>query len=225
MAKKFYAVKRGRKIGIFTSWDECKSYVEGFERPVFKGFMTKTEAEAWLHGKKMKLNPPADNKTTGKSPLDDAASVKRAPADYIIYTDGSCLSNPDGPGGYAAVIIRKDGTIKKISGGEPSTTNNRMELRAGIEALRLLPDGSAVDFYADSQYLQNAFVKHWIVSWKRKGWITSLGTPVKNKDLWLEFDDEFQRHSIRFYWVKGHAGNEYNEICDKLAKSEAMKFM
>ena len=210
MAKKFYAVRRGRKTGIFTSWPECKEQVDGFERPVYKGFMTREEAESWL-------SPKSEQSALFDAPPEPAA-------DYVIYTDGSCLRNPDGPGGYAAVIIERSGAIRELSGGEPMTTNNRMEMRAGIEALKTLPDGSTVDYYADSQYLQNAFVKHWITSWKKKGWTTSQGTPVKNKDLWLALDEEFHRHSIRFHWVKGHAGNKFNERCDKLAKAEASKF-
>ncbi|MBQ2048696.1 MAG: ribonuclease HI, partial [Schwartzia sp.] len=145
--------------------------------------------------------------------------------DYVIYTDGSCLRNPDGPGGWAAVITKTaTGEKQEISGGEASTTNNRMELTAGIMALRALPEGASTAFFADSQYLQNAFVKRWLVSWKRRGWITSTGTPVKNQDLWMALDAEVSCHEVHFHWVKGHAGNEDNERCDRLAKAEAMKF-
>ena len=111
--------------------------------------------------------------------------------------------------------------MREISGGEPSTTNNRMELRAGIEALRSLPPHSTVDFYTDSQYMKNAFTKYWLRNWKRNGWQTATGEPVKNQDLWHALDEVFSLHTVRFHWVKGHAGNRWNERCDELARGEA----
>ena len=228
MAKKIYAVKRGRNTGLFNTWDECKAQVEGYQGAVYKGFMDIAEANAWLWGssatagkKSVKATVPA-----GEFSLFGTDDEIREDEEYVVYTDGSCLRNPDGPGGWAAVI--KDtatGEKKEISGGEASTTNNRMELMAGIMALKALPEGASVAFYADSQYLQNAFVKRWLSSWKRRGWITSTGTPVKNQDLWEALDSEVQRHKVNFHWVKGHAGNEDNERCDVLAKKEAMKYM
>ncbi len=233
--KKVYAVKRGRVTGLFTSWDECRAQVEGFAGAVYKGFASPGEAQAWLFGKGEALSlfdeepasPPArPRKKRQPSPVEQNPPGDKSVADHIVYTDGSCLRNPDGPGGYAAVIVDpKDGTTRELSGGEPSTTNNRMELRAGIEALRALPPGSSVDFYTDSQYMKNAFTNHWLRNWKRRGWITATGDPVKNQDLWRALDEAFQSHDVRFHWVKGHAGNRWNERCDKLARSEAAKFL
>ncbi len=228
--KKVYAVKRGRTPGLFATWDECKAQVDGFPGAVYKGFASKQEAEAWLFGSKSMDSlfddePPKKAPAHKKTVPGEVPSAGLSSADYIVYTDGSCLRNPDGPGGYAAVIVEtKSGTARELSGGEPSTTNNRMELRAGIEALRALPHPSVVDFYTDSQYMKNAFTKYWLRNWKRRGWVTATGEPVKNQDLWRALDEEFQRRTVRFHWVKGHAGNRWNERCDELARSEAGKF-
>ncbi len=233
--KKFYAVKRGRVTGLFLTWDECNAQVKGFPGAVFKGFSTEQEAKDWLSGAtETNLLFPADagtetrkhsKKPTPRLVPASPATENEPLADYTVYTDGSCLRNPDGPGGYAAVIIStQDGEIREISGGEPSTTNNRMELRAGIEALRALPNGATVDFYTDSQYMKNAFTKYWLRNWKRNGWKTATGEPVKNQDLWRTLDEAFSLHNVRFHWVKGHAGNCWNERCDELARGEAAKF-
>lgn len=232
MAKKVYAVKRGRQTGLFTNWDECKAQVAGFQGAVYKGFMNTSEAAAWLYGSAATSAPA---RKTVRKPVEAAEmslfgetsrTAEPVEDEYIVYTDGSCLRNPDGPGGWATVIRHiETGEKKELSGGEPSTTNNRMELMAGIKALEALPEGAAVAFYADSQYLQNAFVKRWLVSWKKRGWRTSTDSPVKNQDLWELLDAEVQRHKVHFHWVKGHAGDENNERCDELAKREAMKYM
>lgn len=145
---------------------------------------------------------------------------------YVIYTDGSCLRNPGGPGGWAAVIIDQEtGKVKEVHDGDPSTTNNRMELTAALRALEFTDEGAVVDLYTDSQYLKNAFTQHWLENWKRRGWKTAGKTDVKNKDLWVLLDGQFQRHQVNFHWVRGHVGVEYNERCDELAKAEAMRFL
>lgn len=212
---KIYAVKRGLKTGLFNSWDECKKQVTGVKGARFKGFTDVNEAEKWL------LGEAASGQELPKSinnSFDDAA-------DYIIYTDGSCLKNPAGPGGWAAVVMDQvNGELTELHSGEPSTTNNRMELTAAIAALNFIRDGAVVDLYTDSQYLKNAFTKHWLAGWKQNGWKTAAGSEVKNKDLWQKLDKLFSAHQVRFYWVKGHVGIEHNERCDVLAKSEAMKF-
>ncbi|MGB4594381.1 MAG: ribonuclease HI [Anaerolineaceae bacterium] len=130
-----------------------------------------------------------------------------------IYCDGACAGNP-GPGGWGAVLIinRKR---KEISGGEPETTNNRMELMAAIEALRSLAEKSNVQIYTDSSYLLNGATA-WLKGWKERGWKRKEG-PLLNVDLWQELDKELQRHEIKWEWVKGHAGNTYNERADQLA--------
>jgi ribonuclease HI len=136
-----------------------------------------------------------------------------------IYTDGACLGNP-GPGGWAA-LITDDGPPREISGYEPQTTNNRMELRAAVEALRTIPDGSEVDLHTDSQYLRNG-MSEWLARWKRNGWRTADKKPVKNVDLWQDLDALAQRHVVRWHWVRGHCGQPENERCDELA-NEAIR--
>lgn len=233
--KKIYAVKVGRQAGLFSTWAECEAQVKGFPGAKFKGFASKKEAEDWLAGK------ASGAKTSGKRaprPVSAGASAVRMPmeensaeaiadeeTDFVVYTDGSCLKNPDGPGGWAAVIIDTEtGEVRELHEGNPSTTNNRMELSAAIGALSSVREGSTVALYTDSKYMKNAFTRNWIRNWKRNGWKTSQGTDVLNKDLWLRLDELFGSHRVFFRWVKGHAGNTYNERCDLLARSEAMKF-
>ncbi|MDE4541761.1 ribonuclease HI [Thermoanaerobacterium sp. R66] len=141
--------------------------------------------------------------------------------EVIIYTDGACSGNP-GPGGWGAILIYKD-TVKEISGYEENTTNNRMELTAAIEALKMLKRPCKVNLYSDSSYLINAFNQKWIDNWLKKGWIKSDKTPVENKDLWLKLLDLSSIHQIKWIKVKGHADNEYNNRCDKLATDEIKK--
>lgn len=131
-----------------------------------------------------------------------------------IYTDGSCKGNP-GPGGWGA-LIRFGATEKEICGGEAGTTNNRMELRAVIEALRLLTRPCHIDLYTDSQYVKNG-ISGWIKDWKARGWLTSAKKPVKNQDLWQQLDEEVQKHRVTFHWVRGHNGHAENERADQLA--------
>ena len=145
-------------------------------------------------------------------------------ADYVIYTDGSCLGNP-GAGGWAAIVIEcSTGEVRELHDGEKHTTNNRMEMTAAISALQKLPAGVTVELYTDSQYLKNAFTKKWLANWKKNGWITSQRKPVLNQDLWIELDNLMMLHKVEFHWVKGHAGLNYNERCDELARGEATRF-
>ena len=131
-----------------------------------------------------------------------------------IYTDGACRGNP-GPGGWGAVLIYGD-TRKEIFGGENDTTNNRMELRAAIESLRALKRASTLTLFTDSQYVRQG-ITQWIEGWKKRDWKTAAKKPVKNADLWRQLDSEVSKHSIKWVWVKGHAGNEGNELADQLA--------
>ncbi len=136
-----------------------------------------------------------------------------------IYTDGACRGNP-GRGGWGAVL--KYGSVEKeISGGERSTTNNRMELTAAIEALKLLKEPCIVTLTSDSKYLIDAIEKKWIDSWQKKGWKKADGKPVLNIDLWEELLLQMARHKITFVWVHGHTGHKYNERCDELATAFA----
>lgn len=134
----------------------------------------------------------------------------------VIYTDGGCSGNP-GPGGWGAILMFR-GRDKELKGGEPLTTNNRMELMAAISALEALKRPSIVELHTDSQYVRNG-ITAWIGGWKANGWRTSQKKPVKNADLWQRLDTARQRHNVTWKWVKGHAGNEGNERADRLAQS------
>ena len=131
-----------------------------------------------------------------------------------IYTDGACKGNP-GPGGWGA-LLTVDGTERELFGGEPLTTNNRMELRAVIEALGALDGADPVRVHTDSQYVQKG-ISEWIVSWKRRGWKTADNKPVKNQDLWQQLDTLAARHKVEWMWVRGHNGHPGNERADQLA--------
>ncbi len=135
-----------------------------------------------------------------------------------IFTDGSCLGNP-GPGGYGAVM-RYKGHTKEISDGYHLTTNNRMELLAAIEALRMLKEPCNVELTTDSQYVRQGIMQ-WIHNWKKRGWKTADKKPVKNADLWVRLDEQCQHHAVNWHWVKGHAGHPENERCDDLARTAA----
>lgn len=140
--------------------------------------------------------------------------------DVIIHTDGGCEGNP-GPGGWAAVL-RHGERVREISGGELATTNNRMELRAAIEALRALKQPCAVKIFTDSEYLRNG-ITAWIKGWKARGWITKDKKPVKNADLWRDLEAQVAQHHVQWGWLKGHAGHAENERCDVLAGEEIQK--
>jgi ribonuclease HI len=131
-----------------------------------------------------------------------------------IYTDGACSGNP-GPGGWGAILIYGK-TEKELSGGEPATTNNRMELVSVISALAALREPCKVELYTDSQYVANAINLGWLESWRRKDW-KRKGGEVKNLDLWLKLAPLLETHEVEFIWVKGHAENEYNNRCDEIA--------
>jgi len=132
-----------------------------------------------------------------------------------IHTDGACSGNP-GPGGWGAILSFGE-HARELMGGEPHTTNNRMELTAAIAALEALKRSCAVDLYTDSEYLRNGITK-WINGWKRNGWRTADRKPVKNVDLWMRLDEALKTHQVRWHWVKGHAGHAMNERADELAR-------
>jgi len=138
---------------------------------------------------------------------------------FSIFTDGSCLGNP-GPGGYACIIRDAQDNETIHSGGEVDTTNNRMELMAAITALETLPPKSKVHLFTDSNYVVKGMTE-WIEGWKAKGWKNSQKKPVSNRDLWEALDKVARKHTIRWEWVKAHAGHPENERCDQLAKQEA----
>lgn len=135
----------------------------------------------------------------------------------VIHSDGGCSGNP-GPGAWAAIVTYGKHT-RELSGGDLATTNNRMELRAAIEALALLKEPCEVEFFTDSQYVRNG-VTRWVAGWRRNGWRTQTKQPVKNDDLWRALDALNQKHQVDWKWLKGHAGHAGNERCDQLAQEE-----
>ncbi|HLO42271.1 MAG TPA: ribonuclease HI [Phycisphaerales bacterium] len=148
--------------------------------------------------------PPSEDEISGKKPLVE------------LHTDGACSGNP-GPGGWAYVLIHlASGKRREKAGGEPETTNNRMELQAVIEGLSALTRPSSVDLYSDSQYVLKG-LREWMDSWKQKGWKTADKKPVKNRELWEELDRLKSTHEIRFHWIKGHNDHPENELCDRMA--------
>ena len=138
-----------------------------------------------------------------------------------ISTDGAGSGNP-GPGGWAA-ILSYNGHERELSGGEPATTNNRMELIAAISALEALKEPCEVELWTDSQYLARAVNEGWLAGWKRRGWRRKEGE-LKNPELWQALDALLARHKVSFNWLKGHDGHEYNERCDALAVAQRDKF-
>jgi len=146
--------------------------------------------------------------------------------ELFAYTDGACSGNP-GPGGWGALLIaREDGVVKRtreMQGGEAHTTNNRMELLAAISALEGLKRPTAITVVTDSAYVKNGLTG-WIHGWKRNGWRTADGKPVKNEDLWRRLDDAAARHQVEWRWIKGHAGHAENERADELARAGMAPF-
>ena len=139
-----------------------------------------------------------------------------------IFTDGACSGNP-GPGGYG-VILRYKGVNKELSGGEPNTTNNRMELTAVITGLAALKEPCEVTLYSDSRYIIDAIQKGWAKKWQANHWMRNAKEPALNADLWEQLLGLLERHPVTFVWVKGHAGHPENERCDQLAVAESKKF-
>lgn len=161
--------------------------------------------------------PSAGKATSAKpvEPLPDAPYV-------IIYTDGACSGNP-GPGGWGAILM-SGSHRKELSGGEPQTTNNRMELMAAIMALDALKRQSNVELHTDSNYVKNG-ITQWIHGWKRNGWRTADKKPVKNAELWQRLDELRHRHNVDWRWIKGHAGHVENERADELARQGMAPFL
>ena len=140
-----------------------------------------------------------------------------------IFTDGACSGNP-GPGGWGA-ILRYKGTDKEISGGEKQTTNNRMELTAVIEALKLLKEPCEVTLWTDSKYVADGLGKGWAAGWKKNGWRKADKKPALNPDLWDELLNLNNKHTINIQWIKGHASHPENEKCDRMAVAQSQKYL
>lgn len=145
------------------------------------------------------------------------ARPSRATRLVHIYTDGACSPNP-GPGGWGAVLLKPGSDkVRELSGADPETTNNRMELTAAVRALEALKEPCKVVLHTDSQYLRNAFTQGWLRKWQANGWRTGDRNPVLNQDLWRMLIEQDRRHAIEWKWVRGHANDEWNERCDRLA--------
>lgn len=156
---------------------------------------------------------PRTATTKAKAPGDTKAEPMPR---VLLYTDGACSGNP-GPGGWAYVLKHPaTGKVREASGGEPRTTNNRMELQAVIEGLRSLTRPAIVELYSDSKYVLQG-LEEWMAGWKAKGWRTAGKKPVKNVDLWQALDELKSEHKISFHWIPGHTGHPENERCDQLA--------
>jgi ribonuclease HI len=149
-------------------------------------------------------------------------SENEAKPRIIIFTDGACSGNP-GPGGWGA-ILTYNGHRKELTGGEPETTNNRMELMAAIQALETIKgQGREIELHSDSNYMRDGITK-WIHGWKKNGWKTADKKPVKNAELWQRLDEARRKHKVEFHWVKGHAGHDENERADELAREGMAPF-
>ena len=197
----------------------------------FLSHFTQSKQDVAEAGEKISDETAAPTETAASveknAPAETAAPVSESEIDeIIIYTDGGCSGNP-GPGGWGVVVIA-GGVAKQLSGGEALTTNNRMELSAAIAALSVVKntpsfEGKSVKVNIDSQYVKNG-ITSWIKGWKAKGWQTADKKPVKNQDLWEKLDALNSSLYVEWNWVKGHAGIEYNEVCDQLCQDEIHKF-
>ena len=212
-----------------------KEEIEELEQKIDAGSFTSQDAKRIIDALKQALDdldywrrewealtgegPAVPEEKTRKSPKTAKETIP-SPGEVEIFTDGACRDNP-GPGGWAAVLRYGDHE-KDLSGFDPHTTNNRMELTAVLEALKALRRPSKATITTDSQYVKNG-ITQWIHTWKRNGWQTSAKKPVKNVDLWKSLDEQAAPHNIRWQWVRGHVGHPENERCDELARKAIEK--
>ena len=217
-SKKYYAVVRGRRPGIYTAWfgpDGAEAQIHGYPGARYKGFASRKEARQWIESPEHTRAAPSRRK-----PIPDAGEPADEPRqEVVIYTDGACRGNP-GPGGYGAVII-KGGQRTEMAEGFRMTTNNRMELLACIVAMESLPAPSRVLLHSDSSYVVNGMEKGWARRWRANSWMRTAEEEARNADLWARLLDLCERHRVRFVWVRGHAGHAENERCDRLATGAA----
>jgi ribonuclease HI len=216
--KKYYAVVRGVRPGIYPAWygpEGAEAQVRGFAGALYRGFSSLPEAQQWLN------NPEGMSKTIPVRALsvEDPDYPGVSSGQIAVYTDGGCLGNP-GPGGYGAVIL-SGGKRKELAQGYRLTTNNRMELTACIAALATLKTASDVVLHSDSQYVVNGISKGWARRWRANGWMRTKEAAAENADLWDILLDLCDIHKVRFVWVRGHRGNRENERCDRLAVEAA----
>lgn len=209
--KKYYAVAVGRTCGIFTDWPTAEAQVKGFPGARYMSFADEAEARAWLED-------PCYGRPGGERPAASQAKPQPSPppAGIIVHTDGGCLNNP-GPGGYG-IVIEENGQRRELSGGFRLTTNNRMEMMAAIVALEALQGSrQPIHLYSDSSYLVNGIDKGWAKKWRNNGWSKADGRAAMNSDLWEKLLGLLAGLTVVLHWVKGHAGHQENERCDRLA--------
>lgn len=228
-SKKFYAVRRGKKPGIYTSWPECQKQVAGFANARFKGFMTEAEAKAWLDEPEKKASPSGHATQTVLDLFGEESGPKFVPT-IIFYTDGGSRNHGNKRGDHVhdddlsawAFLIRlEDGFKITDTDGEFGATNNRMEVMALFKCLQRLYElnfhNEPIEGILDSQYVLNAVTKGWLYRWRRNGWSTSTGKPVANQELWAEIANLLPKFkNLRFKWTKGHAENHGNITVDEL---------
>ncbi|MDA0746402.1 MAG: ribonuclease HI [bacterium] len=229
MANKFFIVTKGRKPGIYKSWmgDEgAKAQVDKFPGAQYKSFQSKSDAEQWLKqigstSSKIKaeLNQlkSANGTRSGIAEPDFQTDIQNGK--IVIFTDGASHGNP-GPGGYGVVLF-SNGKRKERSGGYQKTTNNRMELTACIQGLEATSPGSSIVLYCDSKYVINGLDKGWAKKWRANNWMKNRTEPALNPDLWANLLELYEARNVELRWLKGHAGIEENEVCDRLATQAA----
>jgi ribonuclease HI len=207
--KKYYAVRRGKKTGIYTEWfgpNGAQAHVAGFPGAEYKGFPTRAEAEKFL-------NPQSEDKSM---------AAEKGGHRIQVFTDGGAVGNP-GPGGFGAVIIQPDGQRQELYGAFQWTTNNRMELMGCIKALEAMDRQLPITLHSDSRYLVDAVNKGWARGWRRRNWKKANGAPALNADLWQQLLTLLDDRDVLLNWVKGHAGNIWNERCDQLVHEAIAK--
>jgi len=213
--RKYYAVRQGRRPGIYHDWDACKAEVDGFAGAQYKSFSTREDAELYLKGQNQQPSLP------GTKPLAKPSTHELVPEGHVvIYADGACSGNP-GPGGYGTVVLNGE-QRRELSAGFRRTTNNRMEILGCIAGLEALSEPADVTVYSDSKYVVDAITKSWAETWRSRGWkrkVENELVPALNADLWARLLDLCDRHRVRFKWVRGHDGNIENERCDVLARA------
>jgi len=218
---KIYAVKKGRKPGLYDTWEECQAQVAGFAGAAFKAFAYRKDALAYLRGETpAEFSQPAllDVEPEPVRKASPAAEPEPGLKTVRLYSDGGAIHNP-GPGGYG-VVLEWEGRRRELSGGYRLTTNNRMELLGVIRGLEELKERAAVQVFTDSSYIVNAMRTGAAQRWRQASWKRKDG-PVPNADLWERLLELAAGHFITFEWVPGHSGIPQNERCDRLAQAAA----
>ena len=224
--KKYYAVIRGCRPGIYTTWygpGGAEEQVRGYAGALYKGFATAEEARRWQGSPEASTGKNTGSVKAAAVPVTPLAKplVKSqvtplvTAGSVIVYTDGGCAGNP-GPGGYGAVILSGKNR-KELAQGFRRTTNNRMELMGCIATLETLAAPAEVILHSDSRYVVNGISKGWARKWCANGWMRTKTEAAENVDLWVKLLELCDLHRVRFVWVHGHAGNRENERCDSLA--------